>query len=109
MFRRQRFSAFILIALLRLFARGYSDKVKIVNARRGIMSTHIELQLKTAERLTALAKAKGLSIDDLLRALLGEWEAPHQGIAEPSLVEFERDMDALGEGLEHLPVEYRGT
>lgn len=26
-----------------------------------------------------------------------------------SLVEFERDMDLLAEGLEHLPIQYRGT
>jgi hypothetical protein len=26
-----------------------------------------------------------------------------------SLEEFERDMDLLAEGLEHLPAQYRGT
>lgn len=72
------------------------------------MSTHIEVQPDVAERLTALAESRGLSVDDLLRSVLAGWDAPRGG-GEPSLDEFERDMDALAEGLDHLPVEYRGT
>ncbi len=32
-----------------------------------------------------------------------------QNLTEWSLAEFDRDMDLLSEGLEHLPLEYRGT
>lgn len=73
------------------------------------MSTQINVQPETAEKLVALAKAKGLSVDELLRDLLGEWEPLQAAMTEPSLEEFERDMNMLGDGLEHLALEYQGT
>lgn len=73
------------------------------------MANLIEVQPEIAERLTALAEARGLSVDELLRGVLDIWEAPHQEFTESSLEEFERDMDALAEDLEHLPVPYQGT
>lgn len=73
------------------------------------MATHIEVQADVAEQLTALAESRGLSVDSLLRSVLAGWDAKQEGDAEPSLDEFERDMDALSTGLEHLPVAYLGT
>jgi hypothetical protein len=49
------------------------------------------------------------SVDDLLQEVLDGLELPQAAITEPSLEEFERDMDALAEGLEHLPVGYEET
>jgi len=57
----------------------------------------------------ALAKARGVSVDELLLALLSKPEPLETVLVEPSPEEFERDMDALAEGLEQLPTEYRGT
>lgn len=73
------------------------------------MPTQLEVRPEIAEKLSALAKAKGVSVDDLLQEVLDELEPPHNAMAEPSLEEFERDMDALAEGLEHLQVGYEGT
>jgi len=36
-------------------------------------------------------------------------ELQQDAVTEPSMEEFERDMDALAEGLEHLTVGYEGT
>jgi len=36
-------------------------------------------------------------------------ESPRDALAERSLEEFEQDMDALAEGLEHFLVDYQGT
>jgi hypothetical protein len=56
--------------------------------------------------LVALAKARGVSMDDLLQEVLEGLELPQEAFTETSVEEFERDMDALSEGLEHLPVGY---
>jgi hypothetical protein len=48
-------------------------------------------------------------VDDLLQEVLNGLELPQDAMAEPSPEEFERDMDALAEGLEHLPVGYEDT
>jgi hypothetical protein len=73
------------------------------------MSTQLEVRPEIADKLAALARARGVSVDDLLQEVLDGLELPQDAIAEPSLEEFERDMDALAEGLEHLPVGYEGT
>jgi hypothetical protein len=73
------------------------------------MPTQLEVRPEIADKLAALAKARGVSVDDLLQEVLDDLERPRDAIAEPSLEEFERDMDALAEGLEHLPVGYEGT
>jgi predicted transcriptional regulator len=73
------------------------------------MSMHLEVRPEIADKLAALAKARGVSVDDLLQEALAGLEQPQNAISEPSLEEFERDMDALAEGLEHLPVGYEGT
>jgi hypothetical protein len=72
------------------------------------MSIQFEVRPEIADRLTALARARGVSVDELLLSLLRD-SAPSAEIVEPSLEEFERDMDALAEGAEQLPAEYRGT
>jgi hypothetical protein len=73
------------------------------------MPTQLEIRPDIAVKLSALAKARGVSVDDLLQEVLDDLEPPRETITEPSLEEFERDMDALAEGLEHLPVGYQGT
>ncbi len=73
------------------------------------MPTHIEVQPDVAERLNTLAESRGLSIDELLRSVIDGWSAPRSEADALSLAEFERDMDALAEGLDHLLVEYQGT
>ncbi|PYS93581.1 MAG: hypothetical protein DMF64_04035 [Acidobacteria bacterium] len=73
------------------------------------MSMHLEVRPEIADKLAALAKARGVSVDNLLQEVLAGLELPQDAIAEPSLEEFERDMNALAEGLEHLPVGYEGT
>lgn len=73
------------------------------------MPMQLEVRPEIADRLAALAKARGVSVDDLLEEVLNGLELRQNAITEPSLEEFERDMDALAEGLEHLPVEYEGT
>ena len=73
------------------------------------MPTQLEVRPEIADKLAALAKARGVSVDDLLQDVLDDLELPQDAITKPSLEEFERDMDALAEGLEHLPVGYEGA
>lgn len=73
------------------------------------MAIQFEVRAEIADKLTALAKARGISVEELLVALLSKPEESQPEIVEPSLEEFERDMDTLAEGLEQLPAEYGGT
>ena len=73
------------------------------------MPTQLEVRPELADKLSALAKARGASVDDLLQEVLDGLELRQEVTAQPSLEEFKRDMDALAEGLEHLPVGYAGT
>ena len=73
------------------------------------MAIQFEVRPEIADKLMALAKARGVSVDELLLALLSKPEPLETVLVEPSPEEFERDMDALAEGLEQLPTEYRGT
>jgi regulator of sirC expression with transglutaminase-like and TPR domain len=73
------------------------------------MPTQLEVRPEIADKLAALAKARGVSVDDLLQGVLDGLGLPQEALTEASLEEFERDMDALSEGLEHLPVGYQGT
>ena len=71
------------------------------------MPTQLEVQPEIADRLATLAKARGMSVDDLLKEVIDAFEPPADG--KFSLEEFERDMDSVAQGLEHLPINYRGT
>ena len=71
------------------------------------MATPLEIQPDLADKLTTLAKARGVSVDDLLKEIIETLEPRSNG--ELSLEEFDRDMDLLTQGLEHLPVNYQGT
>jgi hypothetical protein len=72
------------------------------------MATEFEVRPEIADKLAKLAKARGVTVDELLQEVLIKLEPPPDGLTEASLEEFERDMDLLAEGLEHLPA-YRGT
>ena len=72
------------------------------------MATEFEVRPEIADKLAKLAKARGVTVDELLQEVLNKLEPPPDGLTEASLEEFERDMDLLAEGLEHLPA-YRGT
>ena len=67
------------------------------------MSVQIEVQNDTAARLAIQAKAKDVTVDAWLRSMLDEIEKKGDSENELSLKEFERDMDLLAEGSEHLP------
>lgn len=73
------------------------------------MATEIKVPAEIADKLTALAEARGVSVDELLREVVNELEPPQDWATEASLEDFERDMDLLAEGLEHLPAGYQGT
>ena len=72
------------------------------------MATEIKVRAEIADKLTALAEARGVSVDELLREVVNELE-PTQDWTEASLEDFETDMDLLAEGLENLPAGYQGT
>jgi hypothetical protein len=72
------------------------------------MATEFEVRPEIADKLAKLAKARGVTVDELLQEALNTLEPAPDGLTEASLEEFERDMDLLAEGLEHLPA-YRGT
>lgn len=73
------------------------------------MPIPLDIRPELADKLTAVAKAKGVSVEDLLHFLLNELQPPEPKISERSLEEFERDMDSLADGLDDLPAAYHGT
>lgn len=72
------------------------------------MATEFEVRPEIADKLARAAKARGVTVDELLQEVLNKLEPPPDGLTEASLEEFERDMDLLAEGLDQLPA-YRGT
>jgi hypothetical protein len=72
------------------------------------MATEFEIRPEIADRLAKLAKARGITVDELLQEVLKNLEPASAGLTAAPLAEFERDMDLLAEGLEHLPA-YQGT
>ena len=48
-------------------------------------------------------------MDELLQEALDGMGFGLEALTKSSLEEFERDMDTLSAGLDHLPSEYRGT
>ncbi|MDX6288576.1 MAG: hypothetical protein QOH42_375 [Blastocatellia bacterium] len=71
------------------------------------MATPLDIQPDIADKLTALAKARGVSVDDLLKGIIDAIEPHSNGVF--SLEEFDRDMDLLAQGLEHLSTNDQGT
>jgi len=61
-----------------------------------------EIKSETAEMLAAQAKARGLSVDEYLKSLLGVTNGENV-TPVPTLAEFEADMEAFADGTEHLP------
>jgi hypothetical protein len=72
------------------------------------MATELEIRPEIAEKLAKVAEARGVTIDELLQEVLKNLAPAPVGSTEASLEEFERDMDLLAEGLQHLPA-YQGT
>lgn len=72
------------------------------------MATEFEVRPEIADKLAKLARARGVTVDELLQEVLNRLEPESDGLTEASIEEFERDMDLLAEGLEHLPA-YRGS
>lgn len=73
------------------------------------MTININLQPQIESQIAAQAAARGLSVDDFISNLLEKSFILVKELREISLEEFERDLDALAEGLEHLPSDYHGT
>ncbi len=64
-----------------------------------------EISEETAETLLAQARARGLSVDDYLKSLLGV--ASSSSTPEPTSEEFEADMEAMAEkNLAPLPPDF---
>ncbi len=57
---------------------------------------------ETAERLSAQARAHGLSVDEYLKSILSDvGEGQRSGLM--TLVDVDQVLDELSEGTEHLP------
>lgn len=65
--------------------------------------TVIEVTKDVVELLSAGAAARHLSLNDYLRTLVEE-DPIVASLSSTTLDEFDRDMDALSDGLEHLPI-----
>ena len=48
------------------------------------MPTQLEVRPDIADKLAALAKARGVSVDDLLQEVLDGLELPQDAVTEPS-------------------------
>jgi predicted DNA-binding protein len=64
---------------------------------------HIHLRPEVEARLQAQAKAKGVSLERYVQTLLEQTVLSGES-ETASDAEFEAAMDALSEGLDHLPV-----
>jgi transcriptional regulator with XRE-family HTH domain len=72
------------------------------------MAAEFDIRPEIADKLAKLAKARGVTVDELLQEALSRLGPPLDGVTEISLEDFERDMDLIAEGLERLPA-YRGN
>ncbi len=81
-----------------------SDRA-ILNESKAMSAIPDEISEETAEALLAQAKARGLSVDDYLKSLLGV--AGQRSVTQPTVEEFEADMKALAEkNLPPLPPDF---
>lgn len=62
----------------------------------------IQIEQELANAIFAEAEAKGLSIDDYLRALIASGNGQPQ-LERMSLAEIDQILDELSEGTEHIP------
>jgi hypothetical protein len=72
------------------------------------MATELEIRPEIVDKLAKLAKARGVTVEELLQDVLNKLGPPPDELTVVSLEDFERDMDLLAEGLEHLPA-YQST
>jgi hypothetical protein len=70
------------------------------------MQMQREVRPEIADKRVVLAKTKGVSMDDLLQEMLNRLEPSQEALAAMSVEDFERHMNELSEGLEHLSVGY---
>jgi hypothetical protein len=61
-----------------------------------------EVKPETAAMIASQAKAKGLSVDDYLKSLIGMISGP-ESRSLPTLTELDVDLEAFAEGTDHLP------
>ena len=73
------------------------------------MTITIDLKPQVESQIAAQAAAQGLSVEAFVQKLLEKSVVSNNSPDEISLEEFERDMDMLAEGLEHLPINYQGN
>jgi hypothetical protein len=73
------------------------------------MQSHIDLDPDVANKLRALAEAKGVTVEELLREFVADAPVALPGTALPGPDEFEADLEAFAEGTENLESPYNGS
>ncbi len=68
------------------------------------MSAKLDIKPEVAERLTAEANERGVSVEAFLEALLDEAQAVPVRPSRATFEEFKSTLDALAEGSEARPV-----
>ena len=68
------------------------------------MQEPLKINPETAELLAARASARGLSVEDYLKTLLGV--TPEQASTQATLAEFMAAMESLAEDVEPLPRDF---
>jgi hypothetical protein len=76
------------------------------------MASQLDIDPQIANQLLALAKARGVTVEALLRGFVEQEKQaalPEPSAAQPTSEEFESDMQALTEGTEGLGSRYAGS
>jgi hypothetical protein len=73
------------------------------------MTAHIDLDPQVVNQLIALAEARGVSVEELIRDFLDQIHAPAPEGSSGTTNEFEADMLTFAEGTENLNSSYSGN
>lgn len=73
------------------------------------MTARIEIDPEVENELVSLAKAKGITVDELLREILACGRLTASGESKSTAEEFEADMLVFAEGTEGPQQEYSGS
>lgn len=73
------------------------------------MPAHIDIDAQVASRLTALAEARGVTVEELLKDFAEQMYPVAPKIPKPTEEEFEADMKVFAEGTENLQMPYTGN